>query len=488
MDSQPTLNIFIIEDDNDASENLRDILELDDHRVTVCPSAATAFQASGLAETDVVLLDWKLPDASATEILPQLKTAAPEAEIVIITGYGDFERAVSALREGAADYLLKPINAESLQASIRRLAHRRWLLREKARSEELFRHLVEAAPSLIIILRRDLSVVYFSPYAEQVTGYEAREIVGQCFANRSLAGIRPEVIRAVVDELFGRGELSGREVEILRRDGAARWLSWNARVLTDVDGQPAILAVGQDVTEQKHAIEKLVQSERLAAIGEAMTGLAHESRNALQRSQANLELLAAELEGQPEQLALVAEVQKAQTHLHQLYEEVRQYAAPLRLNREPCDLVELIEETWKHLAPARRGRDAVLNQHCGPAGSPCHCDRFMLQQVIRNILENALAACQDPIAIESTCSAHDTPEGRRLVVRFRDNGPGLSADQRQRIFEPFYTTKTRGTGLGMTLAKRIVDAHNGVIRVGDGPGGEIIIELPADPVPAPVWA
>jgi two-component system, LuxR family, sensor kinase FixL len=476
VDQQPTLDIVIIEDDVDASENLRDILELDQHRVTTFPSAAEVFESQRLATADVILLDWKLPDGSALDVLPKLADVAPQADVVIITGYGDFERAVSALREGAADYLLKPINAASLQASIRRLSHRRWLLREKARSDELFRHLVEAAPTLIMILRRDLSVIYFSPYAEQVTGYRASEIENERFAETTFAGVGPEVVRGVVDELFSRGEISGREVEIVRRDGETRWLIWNARILTDWEGEPVILAVGQDVTEQKRSVEKLVQSERLAAIGEAMTGLAHESRNALQRSQAQLELLADELGGQPDQLALVAQIQKAQNHLHQLYEEVRQYAAPLRLEVQTVALEELVLEIWGHLEGARRGRCAKLSfQSRGVA--ECAADRFMLGQVFRNILENALAACPDPVEIRVSC---ETTSIRAKCVRiaFVDNGPGLTAEQRQRIFEPFYTTKTRGTGLGMTLSQRIIQAHGGSIRVGDGPGGEIIIELP----------
>jgi len=478
VDQQPTLDIVIIEDDVDASENLRDILELDQHRVTTFPSAADVLDSTDLARAHVILLDWKLPDGSALDMLPKLAEVAPQADVIIVTGYGDFERAVSALREGAADYLLKPINAASLQASIRRLSHRRWLLREQARSEELFRHLVEAAPSVIIILRRDLSVVYFSPYAEQVTGYAASEIEGRSFESTAIAGVEPEAFREVVEELFTRGEISGKEVEIVRRDGETRWLIWNARILTDLDGEPAILAVAQDATEQKRSVEKLVQSERLAAIGEAMTGLAHESRNALQRSQAQLELLAAELGGQPDQLALVAQIQKAQNQLHQLYEEVRQYAAPLRLELQTVDIEELLYEVWEHLDGVRRARQAKLTFHATGGRAECPADRFMLGQVFRNILENALAACPDPAEIHVECEVTSGHGASTLRIDFVDNGPGLSAVQRQRIFEPFYTTKTRGTGLGMTLSQRIIQAHSGSIQVGEGPGGVVIIELP----------
>ncbi len=390
------LRIIIVEDDSDASENLRDILELDEHQVTLCGSAEAAFREPDLPRADVILLDWKLPDGSALEILPRLTGAAPEADVVIITGYGDFERAVSALRQGAADYLLKPINPDVLRTSIKRLSQRRWLQREKARSDELFRHLVEAAPSLILILRLDLTVVYFSPYSEQVTGYRAAEVEGRTLDVAPLKVVLCHDWRKVVDELFQRGELTGRELEIQCRDGSRRWISWNARALQELDGEPAVLAVGQDVTDQKQAVEKLVQSERLAAIGEAMTGLAHESRNALQRSQAYLELLASELGGQSDCLELVGQIQKAQNHLHQLYEEVRQYAAPLRINSEQCLLKELIEETWTNLSAVHKGRDAQLTIVEKSPARTCACDRFMIEQVFRNILENSLAACTDP--------------------------------------------------------------------------------------------
>lgn len=353
------LNIFVIEDDVEACDNLRDILELDGHHVEFAHAAASALDSGSLAAASVILLDWKLPDATALQLLPRLAEAAPDAEVIIITGHGDFDRAVSALRQGAADYLLKPINPQALKSSLERLAHRRWLALEKHK-----------------------------------------------------------------------------------------------------------------------AAEQLVQSERLAAIGEAMTGLAHESRNALQRSQAYLELLEAVVSDQPEAVELVHRIQEAQHHLHQLYEEVRQYAAPIRIEPHPCSIPELVQETWAFLKHSYTGRDVHLELNPTCDDSVCKADRFMLQQVIRNVLENSLAACADPVRIECTCRVEGEGKAARFVISIRDNGPGLNAEQRRRIFEPFYTTKTRGTGLGMTLCRRIVEAHGGQIDVGPGPGAEIIISLP----------
>jgi signal transduction histidine kinase len=106
-----------------------------------------------------------------------------------------------------------------------------------------------------------------------------------------------------------------------------------------------------------------------------------------------------------------------------------------------------------------------------------------MEQVFRNVLENALAACRDPVEVTVTAAA-DTLDGQpALLVSVRDNGPGLNAEQRKRIFEPFYTTKTKGTGLGMAIAKRIVEAHGGRIAVGPGTGrgAEILLLLPREP-------
>ena len=112
----------------------------------------------------------------------------------------------------------------------------------------------------------------------------------------------------------------------------------------------------------------------------------------------------------------------------------------------------------------------------------CDVDQFRLEQVFRNILENSLAACTDPVRIEVRCRPAAIESQPAVQVAVRDNGPGLNAEQRQRIFDPFFTTKTKGTGLGMAIAKRIVEAHGGGIAVGpsSGPGAEILVTLPRE--------
>lgn len=479
MPGRLPLHILVIEDDADTCENLRDILELDGHTVTFALSAADAMQHPHLSDVDVVLLDWKLPDATALELLPRIKESAVQAEVIIVTGHSDFEMAVSALRQGAADYLLKPINPQALRTSLQRIAEQQRLAQEKAESDAMFRGLVEAAPVLIVIVRPDLTIEYFSPFAEQLTGYRAEEIRHANFGTVFLTETHRQEAAGNVAQMLQGQPVEGYENTIRCADGTIRWMVWNARLLTNLHGAPAILAIGQDVTEHKAAIERLVQSERLAAIGEAMTGLAHESRNALQRSQAFLELLSLEVGAQPDALKLVGQIQEAQNHLHQLYEEVREYAAPLKPNRRVQSPAPVIQKTWEQLIclhPERAVR-FEFQDHCREI--QCPIDEFMIHQVFRNIFENSLAACTDPTVIEVNCERLENGrEPPRLRISIRDNGPGLTAEQRKRMFDPFFTTKMRGTGLGMTICRRIIDAHGGTIDIGAGPGTEILLTLP----------
>ena len=205
-----------------------------------------------------------------------------------------------------------------------------------------------------------------------------------------------------------------------------------------------------------------------------------ESGNALARSQACLEMLAMEVEDRPEALKLIARIQTAQNHLQQLYGEVRNYAAPLKLERRMHSVRSIWRQAWSNLADQRQGRTATLQEESNDVDLVCLVDPFRLEQVFRNILENALAACKDPVEITVTCSPIQLEGQPALGIAVRDNGPGLNPEQQRRIFEPFFTTKTKGTGLGMAIAQRIAQAHGGQIAVGapQGGGAEIQLLLP----------
>jgi signal transduction histidine kinase len=262
--------------------------------------------------------------------------------------------------------------------------------------------------------------------------------------------------------------------------GGRRQLHWSAAPLLDATGRPfAVLAIGHDVTDLFEAQQQALQAQRLAAVGQMATGLAHESRNALQRIGASAEMLELELEHNPRALALVQRIEQAGKHLHQLLEEVRSYAAPIVLDRSPVRISETWREAWELLEEQRRGRAAQLCEHIVASDLVVDADRFRLVLVFRNLLDNSLAAACDPVMIDIFCEGTValTPA---LRIRVCDNGPGLSPEQQRRIFEPFYTTKPTGTGLGTAIAQRLVEAHGGTLVVGEcrGKGTEMVVTIP----------
>jgi signal transduction histidine kinase len=226
--------------------------------------------------------------------------------------------------------------------------------------------------------------------------------------------------------------------------------------------------------------ERLLEAERLAAIGTAMNGLAHESRNALQRSQACLEMLAREVQDRPAALNLIARIQVAQNDLHELYEKVRDYASPLRLDPQRHALSSMVRQAWLELEPLRAGREANLREEYSGSDSSCEVDPRAMAHVFNHLLKNALVVCPDPVEIHVSYQDAELAGRPALKMVLEDNGPGIPVGEREKAFAPFFTTKTKGTGLGLAVSKRIVEAHGGQISLGAASraGAQFILTLP----------
>ncbi len=238
--------------------------------------------------------------------------------------------------------------------------------------------------------------------------------------------------------------------------------------LLDIDLALIDLAYQQKTMEQLHiaAQERVQQAERLASIGQMVTGLAHESRNALQRSQASLEALLLDIEDRPDALAQARHIQVALDHLHMLYEEVRSYAAPIVLEREEIDAEKLINLVWENLKPSWSLFQTQVEFHYrGLAPCIINVDRYRMIQVLTNLFQNAIEAAgtQGKIRCTVTCQGNSQVE-----VAIEDDGPGITEGAAEKIFEPFFTTKSKGTGLGLAIAQRIMEAHHGKISVSRG--------------------
>jgi PAS domain S-box-containing protein len=465
MEDSDRLHVLIVEDDADICDNLQDILELDDHHVRLAHTGSDALGSGDLESVNVILLDWRLPDMTALQLLPMLNSQIPEADIIIVTGHGDLESAVASLRQGAVDYLLKPINPDSLRTTLQRIGRRQRLERDKSRSERAFRQLIEGAPCAIVIVNSDGNIVYFSAFAEHLTGFAAEDVLGQDFYQTLVPLDARDGFIESINLTWKNEQQRGFQSPLCNRNDDERQMVWNTQFLEDYEGIPAVMVIGHDITEYQNAMERLVQSERLAAIGEAMTGLIHESRNALARSQANLRRLARRLAGQEELIGLIEATQRAQEDIQRQFEEVRAYAAPLKLNRCPVALEEVVGEAWQQLESEREGRSARLRITPDAPRLVCEVDRFQMVNAIRNLLENSLTACDSEVMIDIDFSRARLENREAVKLSIRDHGPGLSCDVGEKALEPFYTTKTRGTGLGLAIVKRVVEAHGGEITI-----------------------
>ena len=362
------LSVLVVEDDDDARNNMEDILSLDGYEIRSATHCLEAINSVENEAFDAVIVDWRLPDEDADHLIPIIIKNQPNTPVVVVTGMRDFDTAVTALRSGAYDFLLKPINPDALRLVLRRIGERK-------------KHL---------------------------------------------------------------------------------------------------LAIDQ-------AKEKLVMNERLAAIGQMVTGLAHESRNAFQRSHACLEELALDLENMPQSLELVRKVQKALDDLHMMLEEVRDYSAPIILERRKCCLESLVQETWQQILDAKPVENPPNFTIEKTDGFPPECllDPDRMRQVLRNLLENAFYACSVPgvVQVRLLCENGDRSKvDKRPIMRVEvtDDGEGVAKEEVESIFAPFFTTKTKGTGLGLAVARRFVEAHEGKVFVdkNNAQGARFVIEFP----------
>lgn len=375
-------------------------------------------------------------------------------------------------------------------------------------SEGRTRLIVEsAADYAIFTLGRDRTITTWSPGAAAAFGYTAAEAVGLSadvlFTPEDRAAGAPE---AEVEEALRDGRAADERWH-LRKDGS-RFFASGVLNRLGVSGDSGFVKVARDLTDRKRMEDELrrardelekrveertaelretqareLQAQRLATIGETITTLAHEGRNSLQRAQGCLSRLGYRLEAQPEALDLTRRTQQALEDLTRLFEDIRGYAAPIHLDVRACDARGIWRSAWAEVVAQRPGRDAGLAEEARGVALDCAADPFRLAQVFTNLFANALDASPDPAQIVVACRDAVVGDRPGLRITVRDNGPGLPPQQRQHAFEPFRTTKPQGTGLGMAIVKRIVEAHGGTIAVDEGTegGASITFTLPRPP-------
>ena len=356
----------------------------------------------------------------------------------------------------------------------------RVLLEERLRaSEERWRSIVESAVDGIVVIDAKGRIESFNPAAERLFGYAEAEIVG-----KNVNILMPPPYREEHDGYLSRYLSTGvatiigvgREVTGRRLDGTTFPLHLSVGEMS-VNGERKFTGILHDLSARLQIEEQLREQTAMARLGEMAAVIAHEVKNPLAGVRGAIQVIGGRLPKDSADAGVIKEIVSRIDALNDLMKDLLLFARPPQPHPAPVDLAALIRGTADLLAgdPALK---AVAVRVEGEAG-PVNADAGLLKIVVQNLLMNGAQAMQGQGTIHVTIQ----PTRSACRVTFRDNGPGIAPDVLAQIFKPFFTTKARGTGLGLPTAKRIVEAHGGTITIDSPAGGgtTVTVQLPAPP-------
>ncbi len=331
----------------------------------------------------------------------------------------------------------------------------------------------DASPMAVIATDTAGVVTHWNPAAESMFGWPAAEVVGKVgFTLPPGAQNEFEAYQELLQQARPSIHL---ETVRRRRDGTVFPVSIEAAMLRGEGGTVrGIVAVMADVTERKETEEQLVRSEKLAALGRLLAALAHEMNNPLQAIQMGTDLLcSSSLDGDEAKRCLYL-VRSEMERLVTLTGRVLSFARPIDVERRQVQVAEIVRD-----ALALAGNQLQLGQVQVCADLHDNLDPVMaspdlLAQVFLNLIINAQEAMPDGGQLRITARELD----HSITVMFADTGPGIAAQILPHLFEPFYTTKAAGNGLGLHIAHRIVvEQHGGTIAVNNAPEGGALVTV-----------
>jgi two-component system sensor kinase FixL len=340
-------------------------------------------------------------------------------------------------------------------------------------SEARWRSIVDSAVDGIVVIDSHGRIESFNPAAERLFGYAERDVIGLNVTILMPSPYHEEhdaylsrYLRTGVHKIIG----IGREVTGKRRDGTTFPVHLSVGEMS-VNGERKFTGILHDLSVRIRIEEELREQTALARLGEMAAVIAHEVKNPLAGVRGAIQVIGSRLPKDSKDAAVVSEIVSRIDALNELMEDLLLFARPPTPRPTLVDVAALIRTTADLLSgdPALKGI-AVDIEGVVP---PLPADAELLKIVFQNLLMNGAQAMQGRGAVQVTLE----PVGGMCRVTVRDSGPGIPADVRERIFTPFFTTKARGTGLGLPTAKRIIEAHGGSIAVHCPPGGGTTVEL-----------
>jgi two-component system sensor kinase FixL len=346
-------------------------------------------------------------------------------------------------------------------------------------SEARWRSIIHSAVDGIVVIDAHGRVEAFNPAAERLFGYSEKELLGQ-----NVNVLMPSPYHEEHDTYLarylttGRAKIigTGREVTGRRRDGTTFPLHLSVGELT-VEGERKFTGILHDLTGRVRLEERLREAATLAKIGEMAAVIAHEVKNPLAGIRGAIQVIGSRLPADSRDAAVLNDIVKRIDALDGLMKDLLVFARPPQPRRASVDLVPLVTMTAELICQDPALKDVQVDVE--GSAPPVLADAEMLKIVFQNLLVNSAHAMQGQGKIDVTIATADST----CEVAFTDTGPGIPADIRDKIFTAFFTTKSRGSGLGLATAKRLIEAHQGEIHV-ECPqtgGTRVTVRLPTYP-------
>jgi len=455
---------------------------------------------------DVILSDFNLPTFGPVRALELLRESGLDIPLIVVSGSIGEDIAVSLLKQGAADYLLKD-RLMRLGQAIQRVIEERLVQREKRHTEEQFRQTVERTDFALRAAgvgtwEADLSrgMVAWSPTFEAMHGLPIGSFGASldAFLGAIIQDDRPPVREAIAGAVAGQAEWN-----LLYRvrwpDGTVHWIQAIGRTICNPAGAPVRTAgIAFDVTERRTLEEQYRQSQKMEAIGQLAGGVAHDFNNLLTSILGYTDLLIEQLPEAGDHQTHLAEVRRAAESAAGLTRQLLAFGRRQIVEPRVLDLRDVVNG----LLPMLRrtiGEHVKVDVDMTRAGGRIKADPVQMEQVILNLAINARDAMprggtlridlSDIELDDNYVRQHaDTTKGPHMMLAVSDTGTGMDAATQARIFEPFFTTKGkgRGTGLGLSTVLGIVQQSGGTVwlysEVGRGSTFKVLLPKVEEPL------
>ncbi|WP_059172416.1 PAS domain-containing sensor histidine kinase [Bacillus sp. FJAT-27445] len=367
----------------------------------------------------------------------------------------------------------------------RDITEKRRLINLLEESRQKYKSLFKYSPDIVYMTDLEGKFIDLNPRFKEVTGYDPDDVIGRHF-QKLIPRRYQEQLKNYFSIVSNDNQPQLIEIEVKNKNGAKIILECTSVPMIINGETKGIIGYGRDVTKLRETEEKLRRSEKLSVVGELSASVAHEIRNPLTSLIGFVQLLKSEDAKHQYYYSIMADELNRINHITG---ELLLLAKPQKLNFVQSDLHSLMGHVISLLKPEAASHDIEICASFGDKDSIIECEPNLLKQLFINIIKNAIEASHPggKVAISVDCGKDE-----KVRISITDEGVGISKERLEKIGEPFYSSKEKGTGLGLTVSSKIVEAHFGKIDFKSvlNKGTIVMIEFPAKCVPKkgmPFW-